>query len=323
MQASQSSTASGEFDRSGQRTLDLSTTHHCHSDLSVNGQATSVASTAEGPGLAHDAGNLLAALSLYSDLLALPGVLSEEYRGYAAELRHLSNRSSSLIDRLVNHAHRQSGPRTGTSPVVLLEVVERCRGLLDKVIGRPVDISHDASALHSVNVSEEAIERILTNLVKNAAESMPKDGVISVRVEGRSDNCDACGEGSRRRIVMTVSDSGCGMSNATVRRLQGAGTITRTRGRGLGFRVVRELVAMSGGCLSIDSRLGVGTRVTIEWYVASDAMSGVTCASERCHRKKPQRHIPPRTVKFADRRNGYEEAGGTTARRDVGRRGAS
>ena len=56
---------------------------------SVVGDAAAVAGVAEGAGLAHDAGNLLGALSLYSDLLAMPGVLNEEHREYANELRLL------------------------------------------------------------------------------------------------------------------------------------------------------------------------------------------------------------------------------------------
>ena len=52
---------------------------------------------AEGAGLAHDAGNLLGALSLYSEMLAAPGVLNEEYREYATELRLLSERSSAMM----------------------------------------------------------------------------------------------------------------------------------------------------------------------------------------------------------------------------------
>ncbi len=59
---------------------------------------------AEGAGLAHDAGNLLGALSLYSDLLVMPGVLYEEHREYANELRMLSDRSWAMINRLVNHS---------------------------------------------------------------------------------------------------------------------------------------------------------------------------------------------------------------------------
>src|SRR5438270_13334274 len=47
----------------------------------VGGEAAaSIVGVAEGAGLAHDAGNLLGALSLYSDLLAMPGVLNDEHR---------------------------------------------------------------------------------------------------------------------------------------------------------------------------------------------------------------------------------------------------
>lgn len=60
---------------------------------SVVGDAAAVAGVAEGTVLAHDAGNLLGALSLYSDLLAMPGVLNEEHRENANELRLLSDRS--------------------------------------------------------------------------------------------------------------------------------------------------------------------------------------------------------------------------------------
>ena len=66
--------------------------------------STPIVGVAEGAGLAHDAGNLLGALSLYSDLLAMPGVLNEEHREYANELRMLSDRSWAMINRLVNHS---------------------------------------------------------------------------------------------------------------------------------------------------------------------------------------------------------------------------
>ena len=65
---------------------------------------------AEGAGLVHDAGNLLGALSLYSDLLAMPGVLHEEHKEYAAELKLLSDRSWALIGRLVNRFSQSAAP---------------------------------------------------------------------------------------------------------------------------------------------------------------------------------------------------------------------
>ena len=58
-------------------------------------------SLADAAGLAHDAGNLLAGLGLYCDLLSAPGVLRPEHRHYATELSLISNRSTGLIRRLI------------------------------------------------------------------------------------------------------------------------------------------------------------------------------------------------------------------------------
>ncbi len=59
------------------------------------------------------------------------------------------------------------------------------------------------------------------------------------------------------------------MSAEAVRRLMESGGGASASGRGLGFRVVRELVAMSGGCLNVESRVGVGTSVLVEWYAVT------------------------------------------------------
>jgi len=262
MQAKQSRTASGiagSKDLSGQfaalqhmsRTLEFGCDERPR-------MCWPVAQVAEGAGLAHDAGNLLGALNLYSELLSMPGVLHDEHREYAAELRQLSERSWAMIDRLVNHAQNVPGGETGAT--VLLEVVERCRGLLGKIAGRKVEIVWNAGGFQSVNVPAEAVERIVTNLVKNAAEATPGDGVILVSVKGLMAD-------GVRRVVMTVSDAGCGMSEATMKALRG-GEMSRADGRGIGFSVVRELVAMSGGCLEIASEPGAGTSVSVEWIAS-------------------------------------------------------
>ena len=236
-----------------------------------SGDGAAISGVAEGAGLAHDAGNLLGALSLYSDLLAMPGVLNEEHREYANELRMLSDRSWAMINRLVNHSRAGLPVKVQGDISVLPDVVDRCRGLLSRVAGRTVEISYGVGAFHPVRVPVEAVERILTNLVKNAAESTPWVGAISIHVEGVTEWCggDEFGneeDRSRRRVVMTVRDRGCGMDQAAVRRLMQAGGISSASGRGLGFRVVRELVAMSGGCLNIESQPEVGTSISAEWY---------------------------------------------------------
>jgi signal transduction histidine kinase len=282
MQATQSSTASGPGVYSGKFaalrhvTRQMSLSHGAmpvarRAAASVVGDA--VAGVAEGPGLAHDAGNLLGALSLYSDLLAMPGVLNEEHREYASELRMLSDRSWAMINRRVNHSRAGMRAEAQAEISVLPDVVDRCRGLLSRVAGRTVEISYGVGAFEPVRVPVEAVERILTNLVKNAAEATPWVGVISIHVKGVAEQVEGESCEVRRRVVMTVRDRGCGMDQSAVRRLMQAGGISSANGRGLGFRVVRELVAMSGGCLNIESQLAAGTSISVEWYaVGKDEM---------------------------------------------------
>jgi signal transduction histidine kinase len=260
MQATQSSTASeiaGSKNISGQFAALQHMSHvmelGCDKGLWPPGRG--IRRVAESAGLAHDAGNLLGALTLYSELLAMPGVLHDEHKDYAAEIRLLSERSWAMIDRLVNHA--QSELEADAGSVVLLEVVERCHGLLGKIAGREVDIMWNAGGFRAVNIATEAAERIITNLVKNAAEASSGDGVIVVSVTGLMVD-------GIRRVLLTVSDSGCGMSESMLKALR-TGAITRGGGRGIGFSVVRELVAATGGRLEIASEPGVGTSVSVEW----------------------------------------------------------
>ena len=275
MQATQSSTASGSGIYSGKfaalrrvtREMKLNSGAMMDARLAASpvGEVVApIAGVAEGAGLAHDAGNLLGALSLYSDLLAMPGVLHEEHREYAAELRMLSDRSWAMINRLVNHSRAGLPVERQTEISVLPDVVDRCRGLLSRVAGRTVETSYGVGAFHPVRVPVEAVERILTNLVKNAAEATPWVGAISIHIEGVVEACEE--DEARRRVVMTVRDRGCGMDAAAVGRLMQAGGISSGNGRGLGFRVVRELVAMSGGCLNVESEVNVGTSISAEWY---------------------------------------------------------
>jgi signal transduction histidine kinase len=257
MQATQSRTASESVGQS----IGFAALHRIHDGTNLKPEVATLG-VAERAGLAHDAGNLLGALTLYSELLAMPGVLHEEYREYAEELRLLSDRSWAMIGRLVNYARAER--KTAQARVVVPEVVERCRGVLSRVAGRRVEVFYGTGADLAVSVQAESMERILTNLVKNAAEATAGVGTISVTVEGAMD-------GARRRVVMTIRDTGRGMSSETVRSLMHVGQDSSIGGRGLGFRVVRELVAMSGGCLNIESYPGTGTSISTEWYAMEDA----------------------------------------------------
>ncbi len=205
---------------------------------------------------------------------------------------------------------------TGSLPgsVGLRSILERCLGLLIRVAdGRAIEVSYGDAASVPVTVSEETVERILVNLVSNSAAAMrgpggrggdrkggAAQGTVLQKREDRTADEDS---GSirievgaminrvqdprpwpLRRVRLTVEDSGCGMTAEELERIL---SVTRapSRGRhGIGFRVVRELVAESGGDLRVMSSPGIGTRVQIEWPVTARAQkkaAGTNCALRR------------------------------------------
>jgi signal transduction histidine kinase len=313
-------------------------------------------------GLLHDARNLVGALGLYCDLLAVPGVLKPEHRHYAEEMRLLGSRSGALIEHLMERVlpllgeaaadgagsgagllpaevgcpagvgGRTPGDGWGgdaeilaqevtVQPVSLRSVVERCAGLLSRVAcGRTIEVCYGPAAAVPVRVAEETVERILVNLVRNAAAALAgyrpsclpgKDptgsragaaegramgngpGIIlpgtrvSVREAGVDGLADVTPGTIRigvgllmnrvgevqpwpfRRVRLAVEDSGCGMTQEQLEWLLRGSRAPGRGHHGIGFRVVRELVAASDGELRVMSAPGTGTRVQIEWPMAA------------------------------------------------------
>jgi signal transduction histidine kinase len=284
----------------------------------------------------------MGALGLYCDLMSMPGVLKPEHQHYPEELRLLGTRSGALIERLMQAllapggsecgcpgAPGQSGEdgspaavrgrmkaagtvrrsRRAVIPVSLYTVVERSSGLLSPVAGgRSIEIVYGAAAMVPVRVAEDAVERILVNLVRNSAAALQGCGpargsgpdATPCTVFERSSPERECSEDMSssaapiairievgllvnrvgdekpwpfRRVRLTVEDSGCGMEPEQLDRLL-CGTRAPSRGsHGIGFRVVRDLVTASDGDLRVMSAPGAGTRVQIEWPVAVDSVA--------------------------------------------------
>jgi signal transduction histidine kinase len=247
-------------------------------------------------GLVHDARNLIGTLGLYCDLLSRPGVLQPEHRQYAEDLRLVGTRSEAPIERLFERigactvpARRAADskaaylapttPRTSPEPprhpTNLRKVVERCSGLLQRVSEEhEIQINFGEAASLEVRIAEDAIERILVNLVRNAASALkrlpvPSGGARMIRI-GVGVLGNGLGEPKPwpfRHVRLTVEDSGCGMSPQRLAQLL-SGAIPTSETHGIGFRVVRELVAASHGDLRIGSQPGVGTHVQVDWPIA-------------------------------------------------------
>ena len=250
-------------------------------------------SLAESSGLAHDAGNLLAALGLYCDLLKVPGVLRPEHQHYATELRLISDRSSQLIHRLLAGppASAHEAPRLGNAaPLLPPNLLQRRNTRTSDVIARtsnhaamllsltPV-LRRIAAGAADVTVTcqvslpplgfpSEIIERITVNLVRNAAEAIRHQHARGVSVSlARRGQIRVTLAVIADHLHLTVADNGPGMSPTNVEAYLHPQPLPLGAHHGLGHRIVHELATASDGQLSIRVRPGQGTALCLVWPI--------------------------------------------------------
>jgi cell cycle sensor histidine kinase DivJ len=112
--------------------------------------------------------------------------------------------------------------------------------------------------LPDIVADKRAVQQILLNLVSNAIRFTDRGGTVTVSARAEA-----------ATITFAVDDDGVGIGEADLARVgepyfQAAASHDRRHaGTGLGLSIVKGLVRLHGGDLSIDSRIGQGTRVTV------------------------------------------------------------
>ena len=106
-----------------------------------------------------------------------------------------------------------------------------------------------------------AIKQIVLNLISNALKFTPRGGSVTVTVNGYGED-----------LEIVVSDTGVGIAEADLERLgrpyeQAGDASQKVLGAGLGLSLVRSFAELHGGSMSIESRLGEGTSVTVRMPV--------------------------------------------------------
>ncbi|MFB3305998.1 ATP-binding protein [Pseudomonas sp. AMR01] len=139
--------------------------------------------------------------------------------------------------------------------------------------GLRVRVSISPMLAHTINVDDMRLRQVLLNLLSNAIK-FTAIGTITLKVAVTLSNPDS------QRIIISVSDTGPGMDNSQKERIfkpftQGDTSITRRYGgTGLGLVISQHLVELMGGELSLDSEVGVGTRVAIMLPVGTFSRDG-------------------------------------------------
>lgn len=235
-------------------------------------------------GVAHDFNNLLAIILGYCEIL-----LSESPAGFArrSELEEIAaagERARNLTMQLLAFSRRQV---LDMKPIDLNEAIQGVIKMLRRLIGEDIDVRTTLDhSIGLIKADRTQIEQILLNLSVNARDAMPQGGRLTIATEPETlDEAAAAWHGLRPGpcVSMTVSDTGCGMDEETLRHIFEPFFTTKEKGTGtgLGLATVFGIVKQHGGDISASSEPGRGTKFRILFPEIQDASADSAREEER------------------------------------------
>jgi PAS domain S-box-containing protein len=218
-------------------------------------------------GIAHDFNNILTIIKGYSQLS-----LSELKEGHPLRenlegIKKSTDRATDLIRKILAFSRRQVMEMKVLDLNTLLMDLDK---LLHRVIGEDIElVAVLAEDLGRVKVDPGQIEQVILNMAVNAKDAMPNGGKLTIETANteldeayaRSHLAVAPG----RYVMLSVSDTGVGMSPEVKERIFEPFYTTKEKGKGtgLGLSTVYGIVKQSGGNIWVYSELGQGTTFKI------------------------------------------------------------
>jgi len=218
-------------------------------------------------GVAHDFNNLLTAMMGTVDLMERKLPANDPLLQDLESLRQSAQRAATLTRQLLAFARRQV---IELQPLDLNKHLEASLQMFRRLLPETVRLDFiPARQLGTIMADPGQLDQILVNLLVNARDAMPNGGTVTIETE----NVLVNGEYVRqhpwakegRYVLLSVSDTGIGMDDATRERIFEPFFTTKGpgKGTGLGLSTVYGLVKQHDGMIHVYSELGKGTTFKI------------------------------------------------------------
>lgn len=217
-------------------------------------------------GVAHDFNNLLTTVIGYAEILKDRIGDEPSLRAPLDQIRASADRGAALTQQLLTFAHKQV---VQPKVVDLNRLIVRARDLLLRLIGEDIELRTElASSLWPVKVDPGQFEQVLVNLAVNARDAMPSGGVLTLRsgnVAPEKAGNSAADRPVSDCVLVSVSDTGVGMSEETRRQVFEPFFTTKSpgQGTGLGLSTCFGIVNREGGRIDVSSSPGKGTEFRV------------------------------------------------------------
>jgi two-component system cell cycle sensor histidine kinase/response regulator CckA len=214
-------------------------------------------------GIAHDFNNMLLPIIGYADMVAMRLPECDPSHAEMREIKRAAERATALTRQLLAFSRKQVSRKTVFD---LNENLGQMSRMLSRIIGEDIHLLMALSpGIVPLRADQGQIEQIIMNLVINARDAMPHGGSISVRtmlVDSERFPIPIIGgvATSGKFGVLTVSDTGCGMSPEVQEHIfEPFFTTKGLDGTGLGLSVIYGIVHDHLGGIEVQSQPGRGT----------------------------------------------------------------
>jgi two-component system cell cycle sensor histidine kinase/response regulator CckA len=218
-------------------------------------------------GVAHDFNNILAVIMCNSDLITSDLGPDSPLQKYTEEIRHASERAAGLTRQLLVFSRKQT-----VQPVVLdlNDVVKDLDKMLRRLMDENIEVTIvPGKEIGRVKADSGYVGQVLMNLVVNARDAMPNGGKLTLATNNVTldENYARTHTGAIPGdcVMLSVSDTGTGMTDEVKAHLFEAFFTTKPKGKGtgLGLATCQTIVQQSGGHIGVYSEVGKGTTFKI------------------------------------------------------------
>src|SRR6266403_1272662 len=211
-------------------------------------------------GVAHDFNNPLTAIVGNLELIATILPPQERAQHYLEAATRAASRGLRLTERLLAFSRRQElRPEIVSINQLLRDILLLCQ----RTVGDGVEVAlRLQDDLWTCNVDATQFEAAALNLSANARDAMNGSGRLTIATENvTTGGINGIDLDAGEYVVLSVTDTGCGMSAAVLARAFEPFYTTKEigKGTGLGLSQVYGFAKQSGGIARIESKTGVGT----------------------------------------------------------------
>jgi two-component system, cell cycle sensor histidine kinase and response regulator CckA len=218
-------------------------------------------------GVAHDFNNMLCVINGYAEMLLSDPGQGQQAQAALEEVLKAGGRAASLTRQLLAFSRQQViAPRV----LDLNAVVADVGTMLRRLIGEDVELTTVLDpSLRRVKADPAQVEQVLMNLAVNSRDAMPRGGKVTIETANvELDEAFARTHHVGRPgyyVLLAVSDTGCGMDEATKAHVFEPFFTTKGlgKGTGLGLATVYGVVKQAGGYVYVYSEPGRGTAFKI------------------------------------------------------------